>query len=400
MAFTFVFSLIPLFATSLAFFTAFPGLQDQRERVLDLVFAQLLPEAVQEARGYLERFGERAAAAGAVSSIIFVLLILLLFQSVESSFNRIWKVERPRTWGERLQGLAFFLVAGAIALAALFELRGMAGELASRVGSGVTLPRAAVELGSLAVAWGVFTVANRALPNTAVRWAPALLGGVVVGTIWHLVKGAFTWYVEDVASYANIYGTLGTVPAFFLWVWLSLLLLLLGAHLAFVAQNLRALVAERGAQGGVRRVAFYGVAVTAVLARAFRERESPLRAREIAARLNAAPYLVTEALVGLVEHDVVLAISAASEPLYAIARPSDSISVGEIVTCVAGEDLAAPEVDGGSELERRVGRLFAEARERESGVLDVSIAELERDAPGLDGAARVPERTGLEGSRS
>ena len=109
MAYTLVFSLIPLLATPIAFFTAFPGLADARKRVLDLLFSQLLPGAVRGVSEYLEQFSDRAAAAGVVSSLIFMVLVLVLFQSVESAFNRIWHVERGRTWGKRISALAMFL---------------------------------------------------------------------------------------------------------------------------------------------------------------------------------------------------------------------------------------------------------------------------------------------------
>jgi hypothetical protein len=58
-AYTTLFALVPLFTTSLAFFTAFPALRDERERVQSLLFENLLPGAALRSAGFeLER--ERA----------------------------------------------------------------------------------------------------------------------------------------------------------------------------------------------------------------------------------------------------------------------------------------------------------------------------------------------------
>jgi membrane protein len=326
----------------------------------------------------VQQFSERAAAAGAVSSIIFVALVLLLFESVESTFNRIWRVERGRTWGQRLQALAVFLIVGAISLAALFELRRLAGGF----GDGWLAPRIGVELGGLTVAWAVFTIANRVLPNAPVRLVPALIGGVFVGTIWHFVKGAFTWYVQNLASYTNIYGAVGTVPAFFLWVFMSLLLLLAGGYIAFVAQNLRALVLMRTTTDEPHTFAFYGVAVVATLARAFRDGEGPLCARDIAARLHVAPYFVTESLARLKQRSVVLSLGADSEPAYALGKPSEQLTVHDVVTYMSGEDLAVPENERSSDLHRAVADAFAKARCEEGNILaKLRISDLEPVAP-------------------
>ncbi|MCK6544794.1 YihY family inner membrane protein [Myxococcota bacterium] len=382
LSFSFVLSLIPLLSTSLAFFTAFPALAEQRRRLEALIYSQLLPGAVAEAQRYIDRFSQRAAAAGAVSTALFVVFVLVLFKSVEDTFNQIWTVERGRTWGERLQALAVFFTSGALAALALVILDNAANDLAGRLGTAGGVGREAwLGLGSLAVAWTAFTVANKVLPNTHVRWAPALVGGLVAGTIWHLTKSGFTWYVGNVADYESVYGTLGLVPAFFLWVLLSFLSLLFAGYTAFVAQNVRPLALLRQTAKRQQPHAFYAVAAVATLARAFRDGQGALAADEVAARLGAADYFVLETLPCLVKHGLVLAIPGDVQR-YALARPSETVTVQHVVDSATGEELALPEGEGRTALHRRLGTLFREARSREGNALaKVTIAELVDDAP-------------------
>jgi len=397
-AYTFVFSIVPLLTTTLAFVTAFPGLQDSRASLEDYLYSHLLPRSVREIERYFSQFAEAAAAAGAVSTVVFIVTILLLFQSLESTFNLIWKAERARTWGERLQILALFFLVGALAVTVMVTVQREAADLARRVavfnlvGILPMLQQMALEVGNILSAWVIFVMANKVLPSTHVRWRAALIGGMVAGTLWHLLKSGFTWYVENVTSYSNIYGAVGTVPVFFLWLYLTFLLLLVGAYTAFVVQNLRALVASRRSAGRGQQLAFHAVAVSALLARAFRTRDRPLDAREIAVRLDVSLYFVGLALVPLCRAGVVLAIPQppSEPPRYLLAVPAESLTVGEVVRLASGEDLEVPEVARRSPMIQHISSIFEEARGEEGNVLErVTIATLELDShlePG-DGSA-------------
>lgn len=388
-SYSFVFSLIPLFTTTLAFFTAFPGLSVERERLTKLLFSQLLPGAVQSVQSYIERFSQRATAAGAVSSLAFLVTTLLVFQTLESCFNNIWKVERGRTWSRRLQSLAVFFVVGAIAAATLVVLDQKTQQLGEHVkGAELLKIRAALEQYSLEVigifiAWTIFVIANKILPNAKVYWRPALIGGVVAGTVWHFLKAGFNWYITQYPSYQNIYGTLAAIPIFFLWIYLSAALLLASGYISFVIQNFAAVALTRKTRHGSYARAFYGVSVAATLARAFRNQEGQLTAQEIARRLSIAPYFVTEALDELCVSNTVLETeSETAEPSFILAKPSDQISVYNIIKQVSDEELKLPQVKEASPLHQRIENLFNEAKRKEASTLEtITIADIEREAP-------------------
>ncbi len=78
-----------------------------------------------------------------------------------------------------------------------------------------------------------FLLLYRWVPNTNVRWSDAAWGALVATIGWELLKGAFTWYLTSgLAKYELIYGSLGTMVVFMLWVYLSNLIMLIGANLS------------------------------------------------------------------------------------------------------------------------------------------------------------------------
>jgi membrane protein len=379
-AYAFVAALVPLVTTTLAFLTAMPALANERARVANMLFGYLLPGAVRGVQGAIEQMSARAAAAGTLSSVVFFVVVLMLFNSIEGTFNRIWKAEQPRTWGQRIALLALFLVVGTVAITTWIYVAREASLLADRYASSPLLSgtrRAGLEVVSLFAAWAFFFVVNKVMPSACVRVRPAIIGAVVAGTIWHASKNAFTWYVANVASYENVYGTLAVVPALFLWIYLTMLLLLLGGTMAFVAQNLATLVEER-ARETTRgpALAFYAAAVLATLARAFRDEEGPLAREEIARRVGCAPYLVGEACAPLAHGKVVLPVVEGVDVSYALAVPAEHLTLARVVALATGEDLTVPTTCAGGVADR-IRAAFDAARTADGDVLRrTTIADL------------------------
>jgi membrane protein len=63
------------------------------------------------------------------------------------------------------------------------------------------------------------------------RWRWITPGGLVAGVGWLLMSGLFSWYVAHFGSYDRTYGSLGAIVGFMTWIWLSMIVVLLGAEL-------------------------------------------------------------------------------------------------------------------------------------------------------------------------
>jgi membrane protein len=63
------------------------------------------------------------------------------------------------------------------------------------------------------------------------RWRWVSWGAVVATVLWLIASGLFSWYVSNFGSYNETYGSLGAVAVLMMWLWLSALIVLLGAEL-------------------------------------------------------------------------------------------------------------------------------------------------------------------------
>lgn len=66
--------------------------------------------------------------------------------------------------------------------------------------------------------------------DTKQRWSAILPGAVIALFAWLAVSVAFSFYVESFAKYSVIYGTLGTVIVLMLWLYITAVILILGAE--------------------------------------------------------------------------------------------------------------------------------------------------------------------------
>ena len=77
-----------------------------------------------------------------------------------------------------------------------------------------------------------FFLIYRLVPHRKVPWAHALSGAVVAAVLLEFAKEGFATYVSYAPTYSVVYGTFAAFPFFLLWVYMSWLIVLIGAELA------------------------------------------------------------------------------------------------------------------------------------------------------------------------
>jgi membrane protein len=130
----------------------------------------------------------------------------------------------------------------------------MTGGLAERVGDLIGVGETAVTVWNIAK-WPVlllvvsfmFALLYWAAPNVkqpGFRWVSP--GGILAVIGWLIASGAFAFYVGNFGSYNKTYGALGGVIVFLVWLWISNIMILLGAEFNAELERGRAI------EGGMR----------------------------------------------------------------------------------------------------------------------------------------------------
>ena len=83
-----------------------------------------------------------------------------------------------------------------------------------------------------AVAASAFAVVYRYGPSRSLaRWRWVVIGSLAAAFLWMAGSASFSWLLNNLARLDATYGSLGTVIGFMLWIWFSVIVVLVGAEL-------------------------------------------------------------------------------------------------------------------------------------------------------------------------
>jgi membrane protein len=241
LAYTTLLSIVPLMVFSFAILKGL-GARGDLKFILDQFFAPLGAGSAQLTDSVMQFVQNmRGDLLGTIGLAFLVYTVITTIQKVETSFNFLWHVDRPRSLTRRFTEYLSVMVLGPILLAVALGLLASAERspfaqwlsgfqpLAWLLGgAGKILPYVIVTI--------IFTFMYSFIPNTKVERRAALIGGVASGIMWALVGKAFTAFIVYSSSWVAVYTGFAIVLTTLIWVYLSWLILLLGAQLAFYLQ--------------------------------------------------------------------------------------------------------------------------------------------------------------------
>jgi membrane protein len=285
----------------------------------------------------------RSGTLGITGAILLVIVGIRMFGTVESTFNDIWGLTRGRNWLNRILIycttilISPFLLTGAAALTSGPHLKTTQRFIAEMPVFG---PMIFPTL-SLIILWFAFAMFYFLVPNTKVRFSAALVGGIVGGTVWHVNNLFGFLYVSRVVSNSKIYGSLGLVPVFMAAIYLSWLILLFGAQVAYAFQNRALYLQERIAENvNQRGREFVALRLMTCIGQRFQRGLRPLTSQEMSEELCVPSRLVQQVLQTLIAAHLVIEI-AGTEPAYTPARPLEQITAHHILQAMRarGQEL-------------------------------------------------------------
>ena len=233
LAYTTVFALVPLAIVVFGVLSAFPMFDRWSEALSDYVFSNFVPSAARAAEGYLRQFSASAGQLTAAGFIALVVSLLITLNSVEQTFNRIWRVASARPKFTRFLVYWTVLTLGALLAAASLAV---SAKVLSLPLFGTTEGRWLADLGlrlaPVLIEFACVMLIYRVVPHHTVKWRHAIPGAMLAVLMLEFVKWGMGLYLGSFQSYQKLYGTVAFVPILLLWIYLGWVSVLLGASLA------------------------------------------------------------------------------------------------------------------------------------------------------------------------
>ncbi|MEX0693602.1 MAG: YihY family inner membrane protein [Rhodospirillales bacterium] len=233
LSYTSLLAIVPLTAIAFSMLAAFPVFSGVREAFQDAMFSNLLPHSADVTQEYFTKFVKNTTTLSAVGIVALAATAVLLLGTIEADMNAIFRVARKRALAPRLLVFWALLTLGPLLLGASFSLSTYFFAATKLIGIDTG--------GGFAAFFGTFlptimiiillTVFYIIIPNRPVGITAGLSGGIIAGVGFTILRKIFGWYIVSFPTYQNIYGAMSVVPIFLVWMYLSWLLVLLGALL-------------------------------------------------------------------------------------------------------------------------------------------------------------------------
>ncbi len=344
LVYTTLLSIVPLLALSFSVLKAF-GVYNQIQPLL-LNFLQPLGEKGTEVAHRITEFIERmnVGVLGGVGLALLLYTAISLMQKIEESLNYIWHVERPRPLGERVSRYLSVLMVGPILVFSALGITATVMNIDSvRVLMSVdALGQMTNMIGRIApylLVIAAFTFVYVFIPNTRVRFVPALIGGAVGGIAWQTAGWAFAMFVASSNQYAAIYSGFAILILFMIWLYVSWLVLLFGASVAFYTQHPEYMYAKGGEPRLSNRVREQlALSAIGLIGSRFLSGERAPSMLELTQQLGA-PQHVLQAVMEALEQGDLIVQSTDDLPVYLPARDPTLITLTQVLGTVrcAGE---------------------------------------------------------------
>jgi membrane protein len=355
------------------------------------------------------RFVDRTdvSALGVLGLVALVYTCVSLLGSVEDALNQAWGAKTRRTFLRQVTDYVTLLV-----ITPLLTVAATAAAAAAQSSRVVLFLRDALGLGavidfllhftSVAVVGLAFFALYLILPNVRVRAVSAAVGAAVAAVAWQAALVLYVRFQVGVSNFNALYSVLSALPIFLVWIYVSWIVVLVGAQVAASHQNERTIRQQlRATRADQALREMLAVLVTARVARAFVAGVPWHAQAETADLAELSPLTIEETLEALVRGGVLARASGGGDAVYLPARDLDTLRV-EDVRAALRKDGAAEALR--AELARHIDPALlrvlhaAEEPARESG-WNVTLRELSAllGADGAETPASAPRSRGPVG---
>jgi membrane protein len=339
LVYTTLLSLVPLLAVSFSLLKAF-GVHNQIEPILNHFLEPLGEKGIefsQRILGFVENI--QVGVLGSLGLALLIYTVVSLVQKIEEAFNFIWRIRQPRRFVRRFSDYMSVILVGPVLVFASL------GITATMMGSSVIQGLVVIEpfaalihflsrLVPYVLVCAAFTFVYIFMPNTKVHFSSALIGGLVAGFVWESGGWGFAAFITSSTKYTAIYSGFAILIIFMLWLYLSWLILLLGAQIAYYHQHPTLLSSRRG-QWRLGNESREQTAILAMLLIGYNyyHQQGWWSLETLAQRMNM-PSISLQPILAILEKDGLVSESGEDPPSYFPARDLETITLVAVVEAV------------------------------------------------------------------
>jgi len=233
LSYTTVFALVPLSMVVFGVLSAFPVFDKWTGALSDYIFANFVPSAAENVKDFLLNVTANTKTLTVAGVIALIVSLLITLHSIETTFNRIWRVKTARPKVGRFLVYWTVLTLGALVATASIALSTRFFALAIfETAPGRWLEGLMLRVAPMVIELLAFAMVFKVVPHRTVQWRHAFAGAALSVLLFETMKWGLGLYLGSFNSYQKLYGALAAAPILLLWVYLGWCTVLFGASFA------------------------------------------------------------------------------------------------------------------------------------------------------------------------
>lgn len=244
-----------------------------------------------------------------VGLVMLLWAVLSLTNNIENNFNYIWQVKKQRSLYRKITDyFSMFLLlpillilSGGLSIFTTTMLKQMDGFLLL-----APFMKFLVRLIPYVLVWFMLTGLYIFMPNTKVKFKPALISGIVAGSIFQVFQFLYINGQIWVTKYNAIYGAFAAIPLLLLWLQMSWTICLIGVELTYCSQNVHNFSFDKDTRSISRRYRdFISILIMSLVAKRFHNNEPPYSAAQLSEQYHIPINLTNQVLFRLQEINLI-----------------------------------------------------------------------------------------------
>lgn len=233
LAFTTLFALVPLSMVVFGALSLLPSFDEWAGQLREYILSNFVPTSARAVETFMVKIESNRPQLTTAGAIALIASVLITLGSVETTFNRIWRVPTARPKFSRFLVYWTVLTLGALVAASSLALSTQLFALAIfETAPGRMLENLMLRTAPFAIELAAFATVFKVVPHRTVKWRHALMGALLSALLFELVKQGMGLYFGRFGNYKGIYGPVAVVPIMMLWIYLGWVSILLGASFA------------------------------------------------------------------------------------------------------------------------------------------------------------------------
>lgn len=328
LVYTTLLSITPLLALSFSVLKGF-GVHNQLEPLLLQFMAPLgskAAELTQQVLGFVDNI--QVGALGVVGLVTLLYTVLMMMQQIENAFNHLWQLPTNRSFHKQFSKYISVIMVAPIILFTMFGLlsslshTAIAEQLSSHSSWNNLL-----QLIPVLLVIAVFTFIYIFIPNTRVKFLPALGAGTIAGIAWQTGGGLFAAFVVNSGPQTAIYSVFAGLFLFMFWMYIGWIIVLLGARMAYYFQYPEAVFQVGQADKlSFESLELLAAAVLREISLGFTQGLPPLSLEELRIRIPVSRLLINKILEDLIRYGI-LSQEIGKQPRYLLRVSPDLLTV-------------------------------------------------------------------------